>query len=173
MLNQRQTALVSLLLGSFPSFQSGDAEAAFAAYQFVLRDVFDGDLEEGVSMVINGLLPGHDGRFAPTAPQLATAIRMCRDKRLDRERRSNLLLPAPAEKVVSEAERLRVKAKFEALLANVKREEAIDHEQAVEEQRARFRKVNLQFDPPMDDASVMQRLMGYSIGSPESEESAA
>ena len=29
------------------------------------------------------------------------------------------------------------------------------------------------FQPPMDDASIMHRLLGYSIGAPESEENAA
>lgn len=173
MLNQRQTALVSLLLGSFPSFQSGDAEAAFAAYQFVIRDIDDRDLEGGVSMVVNGLLPGHDMRFAPTAPQLATACRICRDRRLDNERRSNLALPPPPEPEISEEERARVKARFEEFLANVKKQEAVDDEERIEAIRARARKVNLRFQPPMDDASISQRLLGYSVGSPESEDNAA
>lgn len=174
MLTQRQTALVSLLLGSFPSFQSGDAEAAFAAYQFVIRDMDDRDLEGGVSMIVNGLLPGHDMRFAPTAPQLATACRISRDRRLESEQRSNLrLAPPPPVVEVSEEERARVKAKFEALLANVKRDKELAEEEQLEAARARARKVNLRFDPPQDDASIMHRLLGYSIGVPESEENAA
>lgn len=178
MLNQRQTALVSLLLGSFPSFQTGDAEAAFAAYQFVLRDIDDRDLEHGVGMIVNGLLPGHDMRFAPTAPQLATAIRINRDKRLDSERRAQLALPAPPVQEVSEEERARVKAKFEALLAEVKHQEVLDHEDHVAKQRERFREVNKRFDPPQDDESLTDRLhlkrgADYTAGAPESDDAAA
>ena len=86
MMTDRQEALVSLLLGSFPNFASGDGEAALGAYELVLRQSDERDHEPGVMILINGEYPGHDGRFAPTAPQLASAIRMARDKRLDRER---------------------------------------------------------------------------------------
>jgi len=172
-MNQRQTALISLLLGSFPAFQSGDAEAAIAAYQFVLKDTDERDLEQGVSILVNGLYPGHDGRFAPTAPQLATAVRMARDKRLDSDRRTAKRLPPPPDKVVTEEERARVKARFEALLANVVKEEKLEDEARVQRERERFARVNARFDPPQDDASIMERLMGYSVGSPESEREAS
>jgi len=173
MMNQRQTALISLLLGSFPAFQSGDAEAAIAAYQYILRDTDERDLEQGVSILINGLYPGHDGRFAPTAPQLATAIRMARDKRLDSDRRTTMRLPPPPEKIVTEEERARVKARFEALLADVVKQEKIEDEARVQRERERFARVNKRFDPPQDDASIMERLMGYSVGAPESDDAAA
>ena len=98
MMTDHQTALCSLLLGSFPTFSSGDAEAALAAYEIVMSNAAEQDLQPGFMILINGEYPGHDGRFAPTAPQLATAIRMARDRRLEHERVMNshqARLPSP------------------------------------------------------------------------------
>ena len=68
MMTDHQTALCSLLLGSFPTFSSGDAEAALAAYEIVMSNAAEQDLQPGFMILINGEYPGHDGRFAPTAP---------------------------------------------------------------------------------------------------------
>lgn len=115
MMNDRQTALISLLLGSFPNFASGDGEAALGAYALVLRQADERDHEPGVMILINGEYPGHDGRFAPTAPQLASAIRMARDKRLERERIGRIHQPAlPAPDVEHSPES---QAKVRAMMA--------------------------------------------------------
>lgn len=112
MMNQHQTALFSLLLGSFPNFQSGDGEAALAAYEIVISRSEVCDVEAGVMSLINGGYPGHDGRFAPTAPQLAGAIRAKRDERLDSARRGRAPDNALAGPIIAhdEESRLRVKA---------------------------------------------------------------
>jgi hypothetical protein len=123
---------------------------------------------------MNEDFPNYDGRFAPTAKQLATAIRMARDNRIDSERRSALRLPPPPEKVVSQEERASVKARYEALMATTLEREKIENEERLAAARVKFAKVNEYFDGdlPMDDASIMQRLMGYSVGAPESDEAA-
>lgn len=181
MMTEHQTALCSLLLGSFPNFTSGDAEAALAAYELVMRQADERDLQPGFMLLINGEYPGHDGRFAPTAPQLASAIRMARDKRLESERLDRIAQPRlPAPDIEKTPEEIaRAKAKLQAF---VETQGAIDAHQNAEQIAAakeRWEKTNARFQPPMDDASLTERLnlnrdrLGYDIGSPESEEHAA
>lgn len=53
---------------------------------------------QGVQLLLAGSVPEHDGRYAPTAPQVARAARMALDKRVDAEsleRRLHPVLPAP------------------------------------------------------------------------------
>lgn len=126
MMNQHQTALISLLLGSFPTFQSGDGEAALAAYEVVISQADERDVHPGVMAIINGEFVGHDGRFAPTAPQLAGAIRAARDKRLESESRTRRFLAPPQEPEISPEERERVNVKFDALVANIAHDRAAD-----------------------------------------------
>lgn len=175
MMTDHQTALCSLLLGSFPSFSSGDAEAALAAYELVMSQADERDLQPGFMILINGEYPGHDGRFAPTAPQLATAIRMARDKRLESERRDQMrwprLPPPDIEKTPEQRERAR--AKLEAFIQSVGAVDAHRNAEQIAAAKERWEKTNARFQPPMDDASVAHRLLGYEVGAPESDENAA
>lgn len=181
MMTDHQTALCSLLLGSFPTFSSGDAEAALAAYEIVMSNAAEQDLQPGFMILINGEYPGHDGRFAPTAPQLATAIRMARDKRLEHERIMNVhqaRLPKPdIAKTDEQRRRVRELAKHAAETIGAVNLDTSEAEMAAS--KARWERVNAYFQPPQDDASLTDRLnlnrdrQGYSIGAPESEENAA
>lgn len=170
------TALISLLLGSFPNFQSGDSEAALLAYQYVLKDAELSDIEAGVSKLINGEYPGHDGRFAPTAPQLATVIRMAREDRERHEKRMQYRLAPPPPDEISEDERARVAEKMKALRLEKKKaitEWTADEVVAV---RTYFAKVNEHFAPDMSDEAIAERLgliRGYSVGDTEGQEDAA
>lgn len=166
-----QERLVSLLLGSFPTFQSGDAEAALAAYALVIRNADERDVEPGVMILINGEYPGHDGRFAPTAPQLASGIRIARDRRLESERFRRLALPPPAEPEVSAEERERVKAGFERLVADMAAKARTDDAVADQRYRDRLRQTNAAMAPDMTEAAMLKRL-GYTVGN-DGEEFAA
>lgn len=175
MMNDHQTALVSLLLGSFPNFQSGDGEAALAAYEIVLSEADGRDLHPGVMILINGELPGHDGRFAPTAPQLARAIRFARDKRLDREIAARKALPPPADDWVDDAPEVKArnKAKLEELAASLASDlRTDDAENARRIQQVRSN-TNLRFDPSRDPDAMSRRLgfggTQYSVGDPDAE----
>lgn len=181
MMTDHQTALCSLLLGSFPTFSSGDAEAALAAYEIVMSNAAEQDLQPGFMILINGEYPGHDGRFAPTAPQLATAIRMARDRRLEHERVMNshqARLPSPDIAKTPE-QRMRAKAKLAEFLMSVGKSEVEQNAEQMAASKARWAKVNAHFDPPQDEESLTERLnlkrdrLGYSIGAPESDENAA
>lgn len=131
------------------------------------------DVEDGVDLLMKAKIPGYDGRFAPTPPQLATASRKARDKRLEdmaRARRLRPALPAPPIEHTDD-ERERAKAKVSEFVASVSPDPADEATIAI--RNARWAKVNARFAPPMDDHSVMERLLGYSVGSPESDREAS
>ena len=157
MMDQHQSALVSLLLGSFPNFQSGDAEAALAAYEIVLCQADERDLQPGVMMLINGEVAGHDGRFAPTAPQLAKAIRQAMHKRIDAENAVRAALPAPADEWVDDPPEVKAlnKARLDALRADLAQKMDMDFA-PLRDLQAR---TNAYFDPRP----------GYSVGDPDAD----
>lgn len=177
MMTDHQTALCSLLLGSFPTFSSGDGEAALAAYEVVMRAADERDLQPGFMVLLNGEYPGHDGRFAPTAPQLASAIRIARDKRLESERYDKLRHPRlPPPDIEKTPEQMaRAKAQLQEFINSVGTAEAEKSVEAIDASKARWERVNTRFNPPQDDASLTDRLnlnrdrQGYDIGSPESD----
>lgn len=176
MMNDHQTALCSLLLGSFPNFSSGDSEGALGSYALVMAKADERDLEPGVMILINGEYPGHDGRFAPTAPQLATAIRMARDARLESERRTKLSQPRLMAPDIerSPEERARVKARIEAFVAD-QVTEAHDPE-TIKRRNEQWSKTNARFMPDMSPEAMHERLVrkrGYTVGDPEGEQDAA
>lgn len=138
-------------------------------------------VEDAVDLILRGELPGHDGRFAPTPPMLATACRLAAEKNA-RQRYLNGIkaprLPAPdIKKTDAERERVREMAKHAAQTIGAVNLDTSEAEMAAS--KARWECVNAYFQPPQDDASLTDRLnlnrdrQGYSIGAPESEENAA
>src|SRR5690606_36007701 len=86
----RKLKAIRRLLGQFPE-QGGAANEPLEkrAERMALRTTgyltaIDGFvieiIEDGVDLVVRGELPGHDGRFAPTPPMLATACRIAAEK---------------------------------------------------------------------------------------------
>lgn len=168
MLSPHQNALVSLLLGSFPS-STGDAGAALAAYEIVLSGADERDTQPGIMSIIEGTFPGHDGRFAPTSAQLASAIRAARDVRLESERRDNLRrpqLPAPTIEHTPD-ERARVAQMTADLVARTAEQDASVKDEAAA-RKAMWGPVHARFQPDMSPEAVKARLMpellGYSAG---------
>lgn len=138
-------------------------------------------VEDAVDLVLRGELPGHDGRWAPTPPMLATACRLAAEKNA-RQRYLNGFsaprLPAPTiEKTDEQRQRVREMANHAAQTIGAVNLDTTEAEIAAS--KARWERVNAHFDPPQDDASLTDRLnrnrdrQGYSIGAPESEENAA
>lgn len=160
MMTSHQQALVSLLLGSFPNFQSGDGEAALAAYELVLSKADERDLQPGVMMLINGEVLGHDGRFAPTAPQLARAIRQAMNKRVDAENARRAALPPPEDEWVDDSPdvKARNKAKLDELAATLA--SSMRTEEAENDRRRQqiHNKTNARFAPSYDEADLSKRL---------------
>lgn len=148
MMTEQQERLVSLLLGTFPNFQSGDAEAALTAYAMVVTDADPRDVEPGIMMLIKGELAGFDGRFAPTATQLARAIRTALENRVDRENAERRRLAPPPENDFPEPtpeQRARVKALMEQVRRDYGSERLNKESEA--RYRAQLRRTNDRFDP--------------------------
>jgi hypothetical protein len=157
-----------MLLATFPSFQTGDAEAALTAYQLVIAKEDQRDLQDGVMLIIDSRLPGHDGRFAPTAPQLARAIRICRDKRIEAETKQAKLLTgaSPSDDwLPNEAQRARGRQVLEKLSASLTAQLEADQEAPPErvafeneERRQRWQKINDRFRPDPSPEALAARL---------------
>jgi hypothetical protein len=139
-----------------------------------MRSADECDLDPGVMILINGQYPGHDGRFAPTAPQLATAIRMARDKRLEHERRERLNQPrlAPPDVVSTPEERARAKTKLDHFLQNVGDRMRTDDATITKSRNHVLAKTNARFAPDMSDDAVANRLL-FSVGDPDGDRDVA
>jgi hypothetical protein len=174
MLTSHQNALISLLLGSFPNFQSGDSAAALAAYDIVMTAADERDLQPGFMLLIEGMYASHDGRFAPTSAQLAGAIRVMRDRRLDAERLDKLRRPVlpPPDIVHTPEERGRVKAKLDAGIEKLARILRTDEAAAEMRRTSNWDKVNTRFKPDREERAMGKRL-GFSSGDPDGDQDAA
>lgn len=131
-------------------------------------------VEAAVSICMAGELPGYDGRFAPTPPQFATACRLAAERKARRDYVDGVtrrrLPPPPIERSPASRERVRdMVARFSQgqMASNAEADEAASTRAKV------MAKANEVFRPDMSADAVMRRLMGYSLGSPESEENAA
>lgn len=174
MMNDRQQALVSLLLATFPNFQSGDAEAAFAAYAIVLEKADPRDIEPGIMALINGEVTGFDGRFAPTATQLARSIRIALERRVDREIAERRALPPPKDDWVEPTpeQRARGKAILSQLSADLAAQMRTDDAEADRRRQELAARMNARFAPPMDRGAISRRLgigATYSVGDPDAD----
>lgn len=172
MMNDHQTYLVSLLLGSLPNFQSGDAEAALTAYELIMSRADERDLQPAVMLILDNRLPGYSGAFAPTAPQLSSAIRIVRDKRLEAEAaRRPVALPPPVEEITPE-QRAKGKAILDQLAEQLGAQMRTDDAAADRQRSERTARVNARFAPSMDHDDMARRLgIGrISVGDPDAEE---
>lgn len=163
MITQHQEHLISLLLASFPNFQSGDSDAALASYALVIEPNDPRDVQAGIRMIIAGELPGFDGRFAPTATQLARAIRLALEKRVDAENAQRRRLPPPADEWVEPTPEQKERVK--TLLLNLAKDLRADQtEQEAEDERkrlAQLRRTNARFAPDQAPNAMAHRL-GFS-----------
>jgi hypothetical protein len=176
---QRKLKDIKRLLAAFPPV-NGDPALVLHNYLMAVEDWAADFVEDGVTLILKGKLPGHDGRFAPTPPMVATACRMSAEASARAQYLNRLktpALPAPDIKHTPE-ERARAKAKVQAFIEGVA---AADLHVTTEErkrQQERWEKVNAHFDPPQDDESLTDRLhlrrgADYSVGAPESDDAAA
>jgi hypothetical protein len=115
-----------------------------------------GLVEDAVDLVLRGELPGHDGRFAPTPPMLATACRMAAEKNARRNYINGIRQPRLAAPEIrkTDEQRQRVKelAKHAAETIGAVNLDTSEAEMAASKER--WAKVNAHFDPPQDEESL-------------------
>ena len=174
---QRKLKDIQRLLSAFPPI-NGDPALVLHNYLMAVEDWPADFVEDGVTLIVKGKLPGHDGRFAPTPPMVATACgivaeTVARQRYLDQISRP-ALPPPDIEKTPEQRER--AKAKLAEFVASVSEDPTSEASIAI--RNARWAKVNAYFDPPQDEDSLTERLhlkrgASYSVGSPESDDAAA
>lgn len=171
MLTPHLEHLVSLLLASFPNFQSGDADAALAAYAMVIGQADQRDVEAGVMMIINGQLPGFDGRFAPTATQLARAIRICLERRVDREIAERRALPPPPDDWVDDPPEVKARnrARMDELAASLAAQHRTEEAEADRRRDDLSQRTLARFYPDQEPRAAARRL-GFLQVDPEDDE---
>lgn len=171
---------IKRLLASFPPV-NGDPALVLHNYLTAVSGFATDFLTDGVDLIIRGELPGHDGRFAPTPPMLATACRLAAEKNARQRYLAGLgapqLMASTIEKTDEQRQRVREKAKYAAQTIGAVNLDTTEAEMAASKER--WARVNAHFDPPQDADSLTDRLSlkrdrrGFDIGSPESEENAA
>jgi hypothetical protein len=79
------TDALSVLFSTFPPMAGAEtpegARAAMRAYRLALGGYDRVDIVEGIRRLVAGDIPEHDARFAPTAPQLARAVKAAATER--------------------------------------------------------------------------------------------
>ena len=143
-------------------------------YLTAIDDWHADHVEDAVTMFIKGEVPGHDGRFAPTAPMLAKACGLV----LESENRNRYLaglqqprLPKPDIEKTPE-QRARALDAVEKFTQQMKRDQMILEEAHRKDQ---WERVNARFVPDQTEEAIRQRLMKtpFTTGSPESERAAS
>ncbi len=179
---ERVLNAISKLLSPFPAGAAqGTADEVIRRYLEAVEEFIADDIEAGVDFIMKGKLAGYNGNFAPTPPQLATAARTMRDKRLDHEalmrRYTPRIAPPDVERTPEAQQRVR-QVMAQAVKTIGAADGAPTEEAAAAEAKERWEKVNSRFQPPMDDESVADRLnlnrsrTGVMIGSPDGEAAA-
>lgn len=163
---------IQRLLAGFPPV-SGDPALVLHNYLMAAEDWTADQVEDGVTLILKGKLPGHDGRFAPTAPMFAAACRLAAETAARARYLEGIMAPRlpPPDIVHTPEERARAKAQVDAFIAaQAGSTDAVALDAA---RKAQWAKVNARFMPALDDQSIAERLLGYTVGAPESDENAA
>ncbi len=179
------------LLGSFAEVPARPGETqeqraermALQVHNYLTAiDGFDiGLVEDGVDLVLRGELPGHDMRWAPTPPMLATACRAAADKSARQRYLAGIKAPRlpPPDITHSPEERERARQKVAEFIAS--QGPSFAEQQAADRDRAdKLAKHDSFFADDFVPAEGVGRIsktlakkLGYSVGSPESDEAAA
>lgn len=103
------------------------------------------DVIQGISDFITGNVPGHNPAFAPSAPQVGSAVRRAMERRVEAERLDRLQLPPPADDLVQDPPEVRAKnrARLDALAASLASSMQMDDAPL----RSLQARTNARFDP--------------------------
>ena len=114
------------------------------------------DIEQAVSDFITGNVPGHNAAFAPSAPQVGSAVRRAMERRVEAERLNRLALPPPPDDFVQDPPEVRARNRemMDQLAASLASTMDMDRAPLRDLQR----RTNERFDPP-----------AYTIGDPDAD----
>lgn len=173
-INQATKALEALFR-TYPGFRADDLAGTVKTYLHAVSIYETCDVIQGISDFITGNVPGHNPAFAPSAPQVGSAVRRAMERRLEAARLDKLALPPPPDEF--EQDPPEVRAKNKALLDQL----AVDLAGAMrteDAERERMRqqitsKTNQRFAPSYSPEDMAKRLgigVGYTVGDPEGDD---
>lgn len=119
---QRKLKDIKRLLSNYPAGNSGaDPALVLHNYLTAVEDHPAEVVEDAVTAFIKGKVPGHDGRFAPKAPELAQACRMIQEKAARNRYLAGIHTPRlpPPDIVKTDEERARARALMEETIARL------------------------------------------------------
>jgi len=167
---------IDRLLSAFPSAASAnvDPEQHLRNYLEAVEDYHADDVEAAVTAFIKGRVPAFDGRWAPTAPMLATA---CHRAAEDRARTAYLdgltkpRLPAPQIEHTPES-RARIQAMAKQAAEAIASVTAPDDAERERELAASWQRTHQRFAPDMSEDAMRERL-GFTVGDPDGDRDVA
>jgi hypothetical protein len=150
------TKALEALFRTYPGFKADDLAAMVKTYLHAVSIYETRDVIQGISDFITGNVPGHNPAFAPSAPQVGSAVRRAMERRVEAERLDRLQLPPPSDDFQQDPPEVRAKnkARLDALAASLASSMDMDRAPLRDLQR----RTNERFDPP-----------AYSVGDPDAE----
>lgn len=144
-----------------------DLAATIKTYLHAVSIYETRDVIQGISDFITGNVPGHNPAFAPSAPQVGSAVRRAMERRVEAERLDRLQLPPPADDFVQDPPEVRAKnkARLDDLAASLASSMQMDDTVL----RGIQQRTNARFDPDaltytVGDADAEAGDMGQSRG---------
>jgi hypothetical protein len=161
---------MEVLFATFPPLSGAEtpegARNAMRAYLLALDGYQFADVQEGVKLIVSGRFPEHDGKYTPTAPQLARAVRHAASLRADSERRSQKPALPPPDIVHSPESLARVKAMAAEAIADLAASMRTEDAKRDTERKQFMARVNQRFAPDQSEEALRARL-GFTSGDPE------
>jgi hypothetical protein len=119
-MNQATKALEGLFR-TYPGFRADDLGATLKTYLHAVSIYETRDVIQGISDFITGNVPGHNPAFAPSAPQVGSAVRRAMERRAEAERLNRIALPAPRDEFEQDPPEVRAKnrARLDQLAADL------------------------------------------------------
>lgn len=164
---------IKRLLSAFPATNSGDPTLVLHNYLTAVADFPTDFVSDAVTMFIKGEVPGHDGRFVPTAPMVATACRLVAEKVARAKYLEGLKAPRlPALDIErTDEQRGRARALMQQAVDNLAAGTALESATELEASKVRWEKTNARFQPEMTDRAIEERLLKrrprYTVGDPD------
>lgn len=169
------TKALEALFRTYPGFRADDLAATVKTYLHAVSIYETRDVIQGISDFITGNVPGHNPAFAPSAPQVGSAVRRAMERRLEAARISRVALPPPADDWVDDAPDVKAKnkARLEALAASLAADLRTEEADTDRKRQQLANRTNARFAPSYDEADMSRRLgvggARFSLGDPDAD----
>lgn len=126
------------------------------------------DVIKGISDFITGSVPGHNPAYAPSAPQVGSAVRRAMERRLEAARLNKIALPPPADDFEQDPPEVRArnKERLTQLIADIGKTIRTDDAEGEQIKRDLQKRTRQRFAPSMEKRDMVERLgiQRYFVG---------